>query len=69
MKTIRELREERGWSQYELAVKLGVHPSTVYEWERGRKMPKIPQFRKLAQVFSMPMEEIEILEPEGKVAA
>jgi DNA-binding XRE family transcriptional regulator len=50
-------------------MKIGVHPSTVYQWERGRKMPKIPQFRKLAEVFGVPMEEIEILEPEGKAAA
>ena len=31
---LRELREAKGLKPHELAVKLGVDPSTVYAWER-----------------------------------
>lgn len=30
MTTIRRLREERGWSHFDLALKVGVRPETVY---------------------------------------
>lgn len=64
MKTIRALRQERGWSQYELALKVGVHPQAVYLWERGRRTPQVPQMRKLGQVFSMCSDDIELLPRE-----
>jgi putative transcriptional regulator len=73
MKTIRELREERGWSQFELAVKAGVTPGTVGNWERGKSEPRFSQMRQLAQVFGVPMDDIEIADretsAEGKRAA
>ena len=51
MKTIRALRRERGWTQYELALAVGVQPQTVYLWERGRRTPQVPQLRKLGALF------------------
>ena len=57
-KTIRALRQERGWTQLELAVKLGVQLSTVANWEAGRTLPRVPDLRKLAQLFNVCMEEI-----------
>lgn len=58
MQTIRELREARGWSQFELATRVGVTPTTVYNWERGRNEPRVVQLRALARVFGVPMEAI-----------
>lgn len=63
MKTIRELRQERTWSQYELALQIGVHPQAVYLWESGRRMPLVPQVRKLGQVFELCSDEIALVEP------
>lgn len=60
MKTIRELRQERGWTQYELAVKVGVHPQAVYLWESGRRTPQVPQLRKLGRLFGMCSDDIEL---------
>ena len=60
MKTIRELREERGWSQFELAVKAGVTPGTVGNWERGKSEPKLSQVRVLAELFGVSMDVIEV---------
>ena len=50
MKTVRQLREERGWSQGELARRIGVEQGMVSTWEHGRR----PHFRyllRLAEVF------------------
>jgi DNA-binding XRE family transcriptional regulator len=60
MKTIRALRQEQGWTQYELALKVGVHPQAVYLWESGRRTPQVPQMRKLGQVFGMCSDGIDL---------
>lgn len=60
MKSIRELRQEKGWTQYELAVKVGVHPQAVYLWESGRRTPLVSQLRKLGHLFEMCSDEIEL---------
>jgi transcriptional regulator with XRE-family HTH domain len=71
MKTIRQLREARGWTQLDLAYRVGVTPATVYNWERGRYEPKASQLRALARVFEVSMDDIDfesVLEA-GKDAA
>lgn len=69
-KTIRGLREERGWTQFQLAVQVDVQPTTVSLWERGKTLPKVTQLRKLADVFGVKMDDIELVEEsEGKLAA
>jgi transcriptional regulator with XRE-family HTH domain len=60
VKTIRALRQARGWSQYELAIKVGVHPQAVYLWETGRRTPQVPQMRKLGELFEMCSDEIDL---------
>ena len=60
MRTIRELREARGWTQLRLAIEVGVTPVTVYNWERGRYEPKASQFRALARVLGVSMDDIAL---------
>jgi putative transcriptional regulator len=60
VKTIRELREAQNMTQLELAIKLGVTPTTVYNWEAGRSVPKVEQLRKLAEVFAVRMDDIHV---------
>jgi transcriptional regulator with XRE-family HTH domain len=60
MQTIRALRQERGWTQFELALKVGVQPQAVYFWESGRRMPQVPQLRRLGEVFGLCSDEIEL---------
>lgn len=70
MKTIRELREARGWKQLDLAYQLGVTPATIYNWESGKHNPNALQLRKLAQLFDVSMDIIELAEkPDTKIAA
>jgi transcriptional regulator with XRE-family HTH domain len=65
MKTIRELREAHGMTQLELAVRIGVTPASVYNWESGRYQPRIKQLRDLAQAFGVSSDDIELLEPDA----
>ena len=70
MKTIRQLREERGVSQGELGGAVGIKPITVYKWERSDHEPKASQLRVLARIFGVSMDDIDFPVPmPGKVAA
>ncbi len=50
---IKRLREARGWSQAELARRLGVTRNGVNSWEQGLSMPSPACLVELARVFSV----------------
>ena len=52
------LRAERGWSQSELAERLGVSRQTVNAVERERYEPSLSLAFAIAAVFGRPIEEI-----------
>jgi putative transcriptional regulator len=52
------LRAERGWSQAELAARLGVSRQTVNAIEKERYDPSLPLAFKLAEVFGTPIEQM-----------
>jgi transcriptional regulator with XRE-family HTH domain len=58
--TIRALRQSRNWTQFDLALKVGVQPQAVYFWESGRRTPLVPQLRKLGLIFEMCSDEIDL---------
>ncbi len=53
MKTIRQLRQERGWSQADLATRLGVVPRTISTWERRVRVPSGVYQQRLTTLFSI----------------
>lgn len=55
---VRELREEQGLSQGQLAAALGVSRQTVNAIERGRYLPSLPLAFELARHFSARIEEV-----------
>jgi transcriptional regulator with XRE-family HTH domain len=65
VKTIRALRQERGWTQFELALKVGVQPQAVYLWESGRRTPQVSQLRKLGAIFGLCSDEIALVTAHG----
>ena len=69
MKTIRELREARYLTQFELAAKVGVRPETISLWERSERRPRVQHIRKLAEVFNVDPNELDIPDPGKKEAA
>jgi len=60
---LRVLRAEHGWSQAELATRLGVSRQTVNAIETGKYDPSLPLAFGIAKVFSQTIEEI--FDPEG----
>lgn len=61
---IQELRQQRDWSQADLAVRLGVSRQTVNALERGRYDPSLPLAFSIARLFGLSIEEI--FQPDGE---
>ena len=53
-----ELRADKGWTQAELAERLGVSRQTVISIERGRFDPSLPLAFQIAEVFGQSIEQI-----------
>ena len=47
-RTVRELREQAGWSQAELALTAGMTQSAVARFEAGGTIPTLPTLERLA---------------------
>jgi putative transcriptional regulator len=55
---LRELRTDRGWSQADLAERLGVSRQTVNAVETERYEPSLSLAFKIARLFKEPIEGI-----------
>ena len=53
-----ELRAEKGWTQAELAERLGVSRQTVISIERGRFDPSLPLAFQIADAFGLKIEDV-----------
>ena len=67
---IMQLRKQRGWSQEELADKLGISRQSVSKWESGMSIPDLDKILKLGGVFGVSTdyllkEELEECEQAG----
>lgn len=51
---VAELRRRKGWTQGDLAERLGVEQPTVQRWESGVREPKFEQLFALAKVLDVP---------------
>lgn len=60
---IRVLRAERGWSQAEVADRLGVARQTVNALETGKYAPSLPLAFKISKLFDLPVEHV--FDPES----
>lgn len=69
VKTIKELRAAAGLTQLELAMQVGVTPSAVYNWERGKNEPSATNLRDIAKALGVPMHEISLDVWDAKSAA
>ena len=55
---LQELRNERGWTQAQLAAEVGVSRQTINSIETGRFEPSLSLALKLAKLFEPPVETI-----------
>lgn len=51
-------RKKRGFSQEEVAEKLGVSRQTVSKWETDETVPDIYQSKKMAMLYNMSLDEL-----------
>ena len=63
---LRVLRAEHGWSQAELAERLGVSRQTVNAIEQEKYDPSLPLAFKVARLFGRPIETIFELKEEAE---
>jgi putative transcriptional regulator len=59
---VREFRVERGWTQQELAEKVGVSRQSINSIECDRYVPSLPLALMFARDFRCPTDEIFSLE-------
>jgi len=55
---LRELRQRKALSLYQVAARLGVHFSTIGKYERGVRRPDIETLRRLAAVYEVDVAEL-----------
>lgn len=55
---IRILRAEKGWSQADLADKVGVSRNSINSVENGRFDPSLPLAFDIADAFDLPIEQV-----------
>jgi transcriptional regulator with XRE-family HTH domain len=53
---IKRLRQERGWSQSQLAQKLKVHQKQISGYERGVHLPSTELLIKVAELFNVSLD-------------
>ncbi len=53
--TVRRLRNQRGWTQEELAKRVGVARATIARIETGNRRPSLTLLAQLAQVVKVPL--------------
>ncbi|MGN0306213.1 MAG: helix-turn-helix transcriptional regulator [Lachnospiraceae bacterium] len=55
---LKELRKGLGLTQQELADLLNVSQNAIYNWENGKRQPRLEQLRKISEYFNVPLYEL-----------
>lgn len=61
---IRQLRQQQGMTQEELAKRLNVEPPAVSKWERRLAYPRIENLVAMAEIFGCSVGHLLGLEPQ-----
>ncbi|WP_029940166.1 helix-turn-helix transcriptional regulator [Sphingomonas astaxanthinifaciens] len=64
---VRDWREQAGWSQGELARRLGVSRQTINAVETDKYDPSLPLALRMAKLFAVPVDQLflDSWEPEA----
>lgn len=57
-KVLRKMREDRGWSQYDLAKESKISRSYLAELETGNRNPTLVSMMKLAKFYKISLSEL-----------
>lgn len=55
---ISNYREERGWTEYQLAERSGLPQSTISSWYRKNMVPTVPSLEKICQAFGITLSQL-----------
>lgn len=55
---ISSYREERGWTEYQLAERSGLPQSTISSWYRKNLVPTVPSLEKICQAFGITLSQL-----------
>ncbi len=56
--TIAKYREDRGWTEYQLAERSGLPQSTISSWYRKKLIPTIPSLEKICNAFGITLSQL-----------
>ena len=65
LKRITEMREERHWTEYQLAEKSGLTQSTISSWYRKEMLPTIPSLTKICNAFGVSLSQFFLDDTNG----
>lgn len=55
---ISSYREERGWTEYQLAERSGLPQSTISSWYRKNLVPTVPSLERICQAFGITLSQL-----------
>lgn len=58
LKTITAYREERGWTEYQLAEHSDLPQSTISSWYRKNMIPTLPSLEKICTAFGITLSQL-----------
>ena len=64
---IKQLRQEKNWSQAQLGTKMNCHQKQISAYERGRNIPSTEVLMKIADIFDVSLDYLAS-EAQGKPA-
>lgn len=56
--TVKDARKKAGFTQIELAEKIGVAQQQLARWETGGRNPKLDALRKIATACGVPLDDL-----------
>ena len=51
-------REERGWTEYQLAERSGLPQATISSWYRKNMLPTVPSLKKVCTAFGITLSQL-----------
>ena len=61
-------RQERGWTEYQLAERSGLPQSTISSWYRKNMIPTVPSLEKICAAFGITLSQL-FAEREGEAVS
>ena len=58
LSAITAYRQERGWTEYQLAERSGLPQSTISSWYRKNMVPTIPSLEKICTAFGITLSQL-----------